>query len=135
MLCMEDFIMRLAAAGLCLMLVGPVCLAGPPGGPTGAMVFDTVADGLRRYRREKDPEKRIRWLEKLAATRDPRVAIALHELANDLSETEGVQIEATFLLARKFIYGARFDRGGEVHTGEWWKANDADLRRRAKQLP
>jgi hypothetical protein len=133
--CREDFIMRLAAAGLCLMLVGPDCSAGPPGGPAGEMVFDTVADGLRRYRQEKDPEKRIRGLEKLAATRDPRVAVALHELANDLSETERVRIEATFLLARKFIYGSRFDWGGEVHTGEWWKANEAELRRRAKQLP
>jgi hypothetical protein len=132
---MENFVMRLAVACLALMMVEPTCLAGPPGGPAGAMVIDTVADCLRQYRREKDPEKRIRCLEKLSATRDPRVAIALHELANDLSETERVRIEATFLLARKFIYGSRFDWGGEVHTGEWWRANEAELRRRAKQLP
>jgi hypothetical protein len=70
---------RLATLALLpLVVVVPwPAVAGPPEGVSGRMVFDEVADGLRKCREEKDPEKRIRWLEKLATTGDPRVCVAL----------------------------------------------------------
>jgi hypothetical protein len=43
------------------------------------MVLDEVSEGLQRCRRETDPEKRIRWLKRLAPTKDLWVAIALAE--------------------------------------------------------
>ncbi len=62
---------------LVAMLPGD-CFAGPPGQPSTRMAFvDEVADGLRQYRKETDTNKRVRWLEKLALTRDPRVALLL----------------------------------------------------------
>jgi hypothetical protein len=119
-----------------LVLLPPgTALAGPPEGASGKMVLDEVADGLRKYRNATEPQSRLRWLGKLALTRDPRVAILLHNVTNDAAETERMQIEATFLLARHFIYGTRFDQNGVVQTRAWWIANKADLRRRAAQLP
>jgi len=79
------------AAGLPLLAVLalaplPPCQsrAGPPDRASGQMVFvDEVADGLRQYRKEKDPEKRLARLQELGATGDPRVAMALVEAANN----------------------------------------------------
>jgi hypothetical protein len=130
------FVLPLAVAVSLLALLMPgKAIARPPEGVSGKMVFDEFADRLRKFRKEKEPERRIRWLEKLAVTRDPRVAIALHKVANDAAETESPQIEALFSLSRHFIYGSRFVQNGEVHTGLWRHENEADLRHRAKQLP
>jgi hypothetical protein len=43
---------------LALVLPGQA-VAGPPEGMSGKMVFDEVADGLRKYRKEEDEEKRM----------------------------------------------------------------------------
>ena len=111
----------------------------PPGkadtGPTGAagtMVFDEVADGLRKYRKETESQLRVRWLEKLAPTHDPRVAVALWEAD---CEDGAVRSAAARLLGGYFVEGTRFERLQHYDVGGWWKANEADIRRCAAQLP
>jgi hypothetical protein len=58
-------------------------VSGPSEGVSGEMAFDEVAEGLRQYRKEKDPKKRLVWLHTLGATGDPRVALALVAAANN----------------------------------------------------
>jgi len=108
---------------LVLLVLAPVTPAGPPGRVSGRMAFDEVSEGLRKYRAEKDPEKRVRWLEKLAPTGDPRVYVALLDF--DYSDVPKSELR---------------DRAHEVVlviTGQsqWWGVDDAEMRRRAKELP
>lgn len=63
-----------------LLVPAPTVLAGPPEGASGKMVFDEVAEGLRRCSKEADPEKRFRRLDKLAESHDPRVDVILGEM-------------------------------------------------------
>jgi hypothetical protein len=69
-------------AVLALLLQGE-SVAGPSEGVSGKTALDEVAQGLRKYRTEKDPKKRLAWQEKYAATGDPRVALALFDAANN----------------------------------------------------
>jgi hypothetical protein len=116
---------------LVLALPGKV-VAGPPEGVSGKLVLDKVEDGLRNYRRKKDSERRIMWLRKLAPTHDPRVAIVLGE-AMDTNDSVGCEAELLLL----YYYVPR--PAGSIVGGDWvhpwWDKNEADLRRRAKQLP
>jgi hypothetical protein len=64
------------------------------------MVLDEVADGLRRYGRERDAAKRAALLERLAPTGDPRVREALITAYSDRSET--VSATAAALLGRHY---------------------------------
>jgi hypothetical protein len=116
-----------------LLLAQPgKAFAGPPEKISGMLIFDEVADGLGKYRKEKYPKNRIGWLEKLAPTRDPRVAIALAEAMMG----EGREAaEASRLLAQFFVRGSQFRSGNIVWTSDWWEANESDVRRRAKLLP
>jgi hypothetical protein len=113
-------------------------IARPPEGPSGKMVFDEVADALRKYRKEKDPQKQAARLTRLAAIRDPRVALALGEAFTQDNPQElclaGIRAVVT--------YYARLppeQRSDNVHAfvyaRAWWKDNEADLRRRAARLP
>ena len=71
--------MRSAVLGLAMLVLlirGPSTHAGPPDTPTGALVLDDVADGLLRYQKEKDVGARVKLLQRLALTHDPRVAAA-----------------------------------------------------------
>jgi hypothetical protein len=101
------------------------------------MAFYEVADGLRKYRAEKDPERRDRWLRTLAGSRDVRVEVVLGELreagvADGASEAANrLGFEAHCLLARH--YGLMGYSDAEIRR--WWADNEADLRRRASQLP
>jgi hypothetical protein len=110
-------------------------LAGPPEGASGKMVFDEVADGLRKYRKEKDAGKRCRLMDRLAETGDPRVAVELGELMRD--DKEGDRAETT--LGHFFACRPRVPVQCHTFTSQqvqlWWKENEADLRRRAAQLP
>lgn len=131
------FVLLLIAA-LALLLPGKA-VAGPPEGASRKMVLDEVEDGLRRYRMEKDEEKKGDWLVRLAKTRDVRVAVLLgeqHDLwyaAHKANKPE----PALGYMAHSFLYV--FFVPDELIAAEqidaWWKANEADLRRRAAQLP
>jgi hypothetical protein len=128
-----------AACALVLFTLAPVMLsplgkvaAGPPEAVSGRMVFDEVADGLRKFHKETNTEKRIRWLEKLAPTRDPRVALLIWEYPiEDLSPSMYIGLRR--LLLRHYVTGNPV-AGGEA-LNRWWEANEVDLRRHAKQLP
>jgi hypothetical protein len=122
----------LALPLLALLGTVPPAAADPPEGVSGRMVFDEVADGLRKYRKEADPQKRLRWMVKLGPTRDPRVAIALVE-AHPAGST--VVVQEDLLLIDYFVKGSRFDFGDNVFVDFWWKEKEADLRRQAAQLP
>jgi hypothetical protein len=112
-----------------LLLAGPAAVAGPPDRPAGRMAFDEVADGLRRYRREQDPQRRRALLWKLAPVRDPRVAVALGEvLAGSDCPYPEIRFLADFHLPES-------KRGSTDAVWDWWRENEADLRRRARELP
>jgi hypothetical protein len=118
-----------------LVVAAPSVLAGPPQGASGKMVLDEVAEGLRKYRNEKDLERRVHRLDKLAETHDPRVDVILGEmLSHDYPDNE----IACWVICRNHL---NFTRGWcriemfyALPIG-LWKENEADLRRRAKQLP
>jgi hypothetical protein len=133
-----------AFAGFLLPLLAALALlppgkavAGPPDGASGRIVFDEVGAGLDRYRKEKDPEKRAKWLEKLAPIRDPRVAVALGEALGNWNEK--VRWAALSLILKYYCPPPRelemFSTAALPRKADdWWKANEADLRRRAAQL-
>jgi hypothetical protein len=121
-----------------LAVVSPSVAASPPEKVGGAMTFDTVADGLMKYRQETDPTKRAAWLERLATTGDPRVAVACWE-ALEHDTTPEVR-DVGFRVLAHFATGCDAHRRGDgdigcKEIGFWWKKNEADLRRRAAQLP
>jgi hypothetical protein len=123
----------------------PPAAAGPPEGVSGRMVFvDEVADGLREYAKETAPERRLACLRKLAATQDPRVAIVLVEVSNDGTAGE-LDCEAAEELWWHFASPDAASRRGKVNDGglkmpkragyrDWWKKNEADVRRHAARL-
>jgi hypothetical protein len=126
--------LRIAVPLLMLPLLSGPTFAGPPEGASGKMVLDEVADGLRRYQQEKDGGRRLAWLKRLAPARDVRVAVALGEAVDGPAGL--LSGEAVVLLLAHYDIGAMSpleDLSGAVRR--WWKANKADLRRRAKQLP
>jgi hypothetical protein len=132
-------------AALALLSPGRAVAGVPEGVSEKMMVFDEVAEGLRKYRKEKDPEKRLAWLQTLGATGDPRVALALVDAANN-QNGDDLDCEAADLLWWFYASpGAASHRGLVNHdvvpppSGKgfrpWWKANEADVRRRAARLP
>ena len=114
-------------------LVPGNALAGPPEGPSGRMVLDEVSEGLRCYRQEADPEKRAAWLKKLAPTRDPRVGVALGQALED--RDRNVALSAAIMLCACFSPDPWSCAGPWRDALAWWRANEADLRRRARELP
>ena len=118
-----------------LAVVSPAkAVAGPPEKVCGAMTFDIVADGLRKYHKETDHDRRVRWLRKRAPTRDVRVAVALDDAWGD--SDGGVGTVAQALLAEFYCEPRpREIAGAWSEVSDWWKKNGADLRRRACQLP
>jgi hypothetical protein len=125
---------RLAVLALPLLaLLAPVppAAAGLPEWPSGRMVLDEVADGLRRYRAARTPEAKVAWLRKLAPTRDPGVALALGEV---MDNDDDVGFRAFCLLDHYYVPRlAGFTSGDWAHP--WWWKNEADLCRRANELP
>jgi hypothetical protein len=124
---------RLVALAL-LAVLGSSAAAGPPEGVSGRMAFDDVADGLRKYRKENDDDKRLAWLKKLAPARDPRVAVALGEALSD--HCDWIVVNAWWAIE------AHYNReplagpySSQRAAWRWWNVNEADLRRRAKELP
>ena len=118
--------------------------AGPPERTSGRIVFDTVADGLRKYGKETDEQKRIDWLLRLAPSQDPRVAVVLGEAVAawnpPVMAGTGLYFPGVGHVAALCLVEYRFTSPGPSPTSiegikQWWRDNEADLRRRAKQLP
>jgi hypothetical protein len=120
--------------------------AGPPERPSGRMMFDEVADGLRQYRKEQDEEKRIAWLRRLAPSHDPRVAVELWELfawVRGGKRTAAIRQVARDCLAEHYATREGGPLSGVKQSDEergpavcsWWSRNGADVRRRARELP
>jgi hypothetical protein len=128
-----------------LLIAVPLAAAGPPESVSGRMVVvDDVADGLRQYRQETAPERRLAWLRKLAATQDPRVAIVLAEVANDGTAGD-LDCEAADELWWHFASPDAASRHGKVNNKTtkapngasyhaWWDENEVEVRRRAARL-
>ena len=142
---MKSLACIVGGAAIALLAAVPPAAAGPPEEVSGRMAFDEVADGLRKYHKETDPEKRLAWLQTLGATGDPRVALALVDAANN-ENGDDLDCEAADLLWWYYASpDAASHRGLANHdlvslpAGKgfrpWWKANEADIRRRAAQLP
>jgi hypothetical protein len=135
-----------------MAVVSPMAVAAPPEETSGRMVFqrDDVADGLRKYRKEKDKDKRSLLLGNLARTQDPRVAVELGGLAGG---RDAEALFAVYLLSRHFVhpqaYGGRQDdeytiedirmlrilpdlARDEEYVLDWWKEHESELRRAAK---
>src|SRR5262245_45647908 len=132
-------------AALALLSPGWV-VAGPPERVTGKLmlVSDGVSEGLRKCRQEKDPKKRLALLQTLGATGDPRVALALVDAANN-HNGDDLDCEAAEVLWWYYASPAAAAHRGRVNQDiipppgkgfrPWWKANEADVRRRAARLP
>ena len=140
-------------AVLALMLPGKA-VAGPPERVSGKMVLapDEVADGLNRFRRERDVYKRVLLLCRLAETKDPRVLVAVGKSLSDHSTFlyeqrdfswgfpgQLVTVEESMDRMAASILNMYYPPPGVPKDlpalREWWDKNEADLRRRAKQLP
>jgi hypothetical protein len=126
----------LLVVSLALLSPGNV-VAGPPEKISGKLIFDEVADGLRKYRKEKDEEKRINWLKTLAATRDSRVAVTLGEGLN--GGTKHFSFHSAVILTDHYILVGEFPECPreipEWLAARWWQVHEPELRRRAKELP
>jgi hypothetical protein len=145
---------RTLFATACLLLFAVLALpspgradAGPPEGLSEKMMmtFDEVAEGLWKYRKEKDPKKRLAWLQALGATGDPRVALALVDAANN-QNGDDLDCEAADILWWHYASPDAASHRSLVNHDviqpppgkgfrPWWKANEADIRRRAARLP
>jgi hypothetical protein len=110
-------------------------VAGPPEGVSGKLVLDKAGAGLDRYHKETDPARRAEWLTALAPTRDPRVAVALGEALE--SSNKRIISAAVYALAYHYDTCVLYPREETPDAAalRWWKANKADLYRRAKELP
>jgi hypothetical protein len=112
-----------------LLAAGSLTPASPPERPSARMVSDAVADGLLRCRQENDLQRRRALLWKLAPLRDPRVALALGEvLASSDCPFPEIRLLADFHLPEQ-------KRGSTDAVWDWWRENEAELRRRARELP
>ena len=142
---MKSLACIVGGAAIALLAAVPPAAAGPPEGVSGRMAFDEVADGLRKYHKETDPEKRLAWLQTLGATGDPRVALALVDAA-DNRNGDDLDCEAADILWWHYASPDAASRRGIVNLQAlkaprgssfraWWQKNEADLRRRAKDLP
>jgi hypothetical protein len=133
-------------AALALLSPGWV-FAGPPERVAGKLmlVSDKVSEGLRTCRQEKDPKKRLALLQTLGATGDPRVALALVDAANN-ANGDDLDCEAADVLWWYYASPDAASHRGRVNQDvipappgmgfrPWWKAHEADVRRRAARLP
>jgi hypothetical protein len=112
------------------------------------MAFDAVGTSLDRCQAEHDPQKRIRLLTRLVHTGDPRVAVALGEAmysdklslcyfaAIGFAEYAGIDLGEGY--ANEWLKSkpdVRRIEEGLVRARDWWHANQAYLRQRAKEVP
>jgi hypothetical protein len=142
---MKSLACIVGGAAIALLAAVPPAAAGPPEEVSGRMAFDEVADGLRKYHKETDPEKRLAWLQTLGATGDPRVALALVDAANN-QNGDDLDCEAADILWWHYASPEAASRRGIANLQvlkaprgssfrPWWQKNEAELRRRANELP
>jgi hypothetical protein len=122
-----------------LLAVVSAIAAAPPEGPSAKMAFDEVGRGLDRYRKEKGSKNRIRWLEKLAPTRDPRLAVELGDAWGGRDRDVG-SVAGGLLWWYYYPMPEGIDAVGTMASrsrafADWWQAHKADFRRRAALLP
>jgi hypothetical protein len=120
----------LAAFLLALPLLPGRVVAGPPVRVSGVMVFDKVADGLRKYRSAKNEDIAWTYFMRLATIRDPRVLVLLGEEWE--SQKRWSSWAAVWLV--NYHFDPKEQKAG-IDLDAWWENNKADLHRRAKQLP
>ncbi len=127
--------MRKMLLAVFLLLPAPL-FAGPPERVSAKMVLGSsghaVTNGLRQQRTY---EGRIHWLDTMAPTGDPRIAVALgRELEGDDTSSD-IDVVVVRVIARNYIRKPMSDVQ-KVHAAyKWWNKNKTDLRRRAKLLP
>jgi len=133
----------LLAASLALPLLAlpgaaPPAAAGPPEGVSGRMVLDEVTDKLTRLRVEKDAKRKLALVKELGPVRDARVTVALMEIVLKAQREDPLLIDASSLLYQYHIP----DNDKISLTAidwtlcrQWWEKHEADVRRRAAQLP
>ena len=96
-------------------------------------MVDEVTGGLKESRRETNVNKRFELFERLADTHDPRVAVELAGIANNPADDWGEL--AGLILCWHYADLHPSLGSGRKSAQVWWKKHEADLRRRAKQLP
>jgi hypothetical protein len=146
----RTFAAAVLLAALALLPPG-TALAGPPEGASGKMVQDDVADGLRKYKLQRNESNRARQLKKLSEIIDARVMMAVGESLTDTSQE--VRRAAADVVFFRYAGGCVLrviPPPEQVEKGarQWWVRyeaeirrwradveNEADLRRRAAQLP
>jgi hypothetical protein len=106
---------------------------------------DWLAGELRRFRTLAEPGERVRAIQRLGPIRDPRVTVALMDVAlaerdkarAGATETSGELLAASFALFEYHIpedervYGVKYWTGAMM----WWNIHEADVRQRAAALP
>jgi hypothetical protein len=112
--------------------------AGPPEGVSGRMVLDELTEKLARLRVEKDPNRKLALVKELGPVRDPRVTVALMEIVLTAQRADPLLIDVSVLLYQYHIP----DNDKISLTAidwtlcrQWWEKHEADVRRRAAQLP
>jgi hypothetical protein len=120
-----------------LLTVSPAD-AGPPEGVSGRMVLDELTDKLARLRVEKDPKRELALVKELGPVRDARVTVALMEIVLKTQRADPLVIDVSVLLYQYHIP----DNDKISLTAidwtlcrQWWEKHEADVRRRAAQLP
>lgn len=136
-----DKVLALLAV-LALLHLGHVG-ALPTESVSGKMEFvDRVVDGLRHWH-EKDLGECRQWLRKVAPTGDPRVGVVLGELIEKYWACGilDAQMDQDARLFNRYYAPPVPSPPGTTHIDEVtialkaWKAKEAGLRLRAKQLP
>jgi hypothetical protein len=113
--------------------------AGPPEGVSGRMVLDELTDKLTRLRVEKDAKRKLALVKELGPVRDARVTVAFMEIVLKAQrEDDPLLIDVSVLLYQYHIP----DNDKISLTAidwtlcrQWWEKHEADVRRRAAQLP
>jgi hypothetical protein len=117
-----------------LVVSGRPVLAGPPEGPSGQMVLDEVTEALLKFRLEPDLKTRGAMIRRLGPVRDPRVTLALMEVAVDedspLHPLAGAMLVEYHIPEKDYVTAKCW-----TIARPWCEKNEAEVRRRAKQLP
>jgi hypothetical protein len=110
--------------------------AAPPPAVSSKHVLEPMTEKLIRLRLESDPKRKLALVRQLGPIRDARVTVALMEIVLKARQEDALLMYASSLLCEyhipeKDLLPAKFWTVCRL----WWENNEADVRRRAKQLP